>query len=129
MKRSLVSLLALAAVSGLVLPAVMASSAQAVVAGPVNLAPDDNSTYQKNVVLTWDDVSGATGYEVQVSADGFGTDSDVLDDTTLSNRYVVPVDLPRSDYVWRVRATLPGATSDWSSSAQLVRGWDPSVAP
>ncbi|MFL6287332.1 MAG: hypothetical protein ACJ73L_02970 [Actinomycetes bacterium] len=129
MKRSLVSLLALAAVSGLVLPAVMASSAQAVVAGPVNLAPDDNSTYQKNVVLTWDDVSGATGYEVQVSADGFGTDSDVFDDTTLSNRYVVPVDLPRSDYVWRVRATLPGATSDWSSSAQLVRGWDPSVAP
>jgi hypothetical protein len=125
----LVSLLVLGAVAGAVLPATMASTALAATAGPVNLAPDDSSTYQKNVVLTWDAVSGATGYEVQISSDGFGTDGTVFEDTAASNRYVVPVDLPRSDYVWRVRATLPGDTSDWSSSADLVRGWDPTVAP
>jgi hypothetical protein len=108
----LVSLLVLGAVAGAVLPATMASTALAATAGPVNLAPDDSSNYQKNVVLTWDAVSGATGYEVQISSDGFGTDGTVFEDTAASNRYVVPVDLPRSDYVWRVRATLPGDTSD-----------------
>lgn len=126
MKRSFVSLLVAGAVSVGMLPATMAL---AVTAGPINLAPDDPNALQKNVVLTWDEVLGATGYEVEVTNDGFGTDGDVLADTARSNRYVMPVDLPRGDYLWRVRATLPGGTSDWSDEAYLVRGWDITTAP
>ena len=129
MKRTLVSLLVLGAVAGTVLPVTLATTAQAATPGPVNLAPDDSGTYQKNVVLTWDDVAGATGYEVQITDEGFGTEAELFEDTAKSNRYVAPVDLPRGDYHWRVRATLPGGTSDWSTTADLVRGWDPTVAP
>jgi hypothetical protein len=128
-KRTLVSLLVLGAVAGTVLPVTLATTAQAATPGPVNLAPDDSGTYQKNVVLTWDEVAGATGYEVQITDEGFGTEAEPFEDTAKSNRYVAPVDLPRGDYHWRVRATLPGGTSDWSSAADLVRGWDPSIAP
>ena len=129
MKRSFVSLMALGIALGVAVPATLATSAQAATPGPVALAPDDASTYQKDLVMTWDEVSGATGYEVQITGDGFGTDGYVFEDEAATNRYVVPVDLPRGDYLWRVRATLPGDTSDWSSAADLVRGWDPSVTP
>jgi hypothetical protein len=125
-KRSFVSLLVASAVGIGMLPAAMAL---AVTAGPANLTPDDNNTWAKNVVLTWDEVPGATGYQVEVTNDGFATGGAVFEDTAPSNRYVMPVDLPRGDYLWRVRATLPASNSDWSSSAALLRGWDPSVAP
>jgi hypothetical protein len=118
-KRTFVSL----AVVGLLGVGLLPLSAQAAVAGPVNLAPDDSGTRLKNVVLTWDAVGGATAYEVEVTNDGFGTDGEVLSDTAASNRFVMPVDLPRGDYRWRVRATLPSGTSDWSDEADLVRGW------
>ncbi len=126
MKRSFVSLLVVSAVGVGMLPAAMALAATP---GPANLAPDDSNTWAKNVVLTWDEVPGATGYEVEVTNDGFGTESEVLADTATNNRYAMPVDVPRGDYLWRVRATLPAGTSNWSSSAALLRGWDPSVAP
>lgn len=129
MKRSLMSLLVIGAVAGAVLPVTLATTAQAATPGPVNLAPDDSGTFQKNVVLTWDEVGGATSYDVQITSDGFDTDTEPFEDIAASNRYVVPVDLPRGDYQWRVRATLPGGSSDWSSAADLVRGWDPSVTP
>lgn len=125
-KRSFVSLLVVSAVGAAMLPAAMAFAGPA---GPTNLGPDDSNLWAKNVVLTWDDVAGATGYEVEVTNDGFSTDGPVLQDTAQSNRYVMPVDLPRGDYLWRVRATLPAGNSDWSGSAALLRGWDPSVAP
>ncbi|MEO8107286.1 MAG: hypothetical protein ABI720_08200, partial [Actinomycetes bacterium] len=120
MKRTFVSLLAVSALGVGLLPIAMA---QAATAGPANLAPDDANTRQKNVVLTWDDVPGATSYEVAVTNDGFGTDGAVFTDTAATNRYVMPVDLPRGDYRWRVRATLPSGATDWSSAANLVRGW------
>lgn len=126
MKRTFVSLLVVSAIGVGLLPAVMALASTP---GPANLAPDDSNAWAKNVVLTWDDVPGATGYQVEVTNDGFGTEGAVLADTAASNRYAMPVDLPRGDYLWRVRATLPAGVSDWSSSAALLRGWDPSVAP
>lgn len=127
MKRALIpSTLAAGALLVSVLPGMVA---QAAVAGPVNLTPDDTATWQTNTVLAWDAVSGASGYEVAVTNDGFGTDGPVLTSTTATNRYVLPVSVPRGDYQWRVRAVVSGGKSDWSATADLLRGWDPAVAP
>lgn len=126
MKRTFVSLLAVSALGVGLLPIAMA---QAATAGPVNLAPDDTNTWAKNVVLTWDEVPGATSYEVALTNDGFGTDGSVFTDTAASNSYAVPVDLPRGDYRWRVRGNLPSGSTDWSSAADLLRGWDLATAP
>ncbi|MFZ0323375.1 MAG: hypothetical protein WAN48_04490 [Actinomycetes bacterium] len=104
-------------------------AAATVATGPTNLAPDSTSTWVKNVVLTWDAIDGASSYEVQLSNDGFNTDGAVLDKTVASNRYEPPVSIPRGNYVWRVRATTGSGTTDWSATADLLKGWDPSVSP
>ncbi|HVQ17395.1 MAG TPA: hypothetical protein VMT27_00005, partial [Actinomycetes bacterium] len=117
------------AVASLAIGLLPMSAAMAVGSPPTGLAPDDANTWAKNVVLTWDEVPGASGYQVAISSDGFGTDGDVLTASTTSNRYAPPVALPRGDYEWRVRATLSTGQTDWSGTANLLRGWDPSIAP
>ena len=65
----------------------------------------------------WQQVSGATGYDLQVSqSSGFSTL--VLSKTNLSNKdYQVTSDeaLSNGTYYWRVRAISAGGYSDWSS--------------
>ncbi|RZS89407.1 hypothetical protein EV189_1170 [Motilibacter rhizosphaerae] len=105
-------------------------SASAVTLGvPTGLSPDSSSgapaatKAQTDLLLSWAPVSGATGYEVQVSDDE-GFDPDVLGQTTTTTSWALPATVPAGDYVWRVRATAAGAAGDWSTTAAFTRSWE-----
>jgi hypothetical protein len=102
---------------------------------PTSLAPNSSSTPQKDPVLSWNAVSGATSYEVQLSKSS--DPSDAEDTVTLPDSgatavasYAVPQTLVHGVYFWRVRAIDGSDHSTWSAEAQLDRAWDdaPSIA-
>ena len=74
-------------------------------------------------VLSWDRVPDATGYRVEVAADSsFGT---LLWSQNTVNRQAVPnVQLPRNpnQVWWRVRSTVAGEASAWSTTSFTISG-------
>ncbi len=121
--------LAATLLGGLVAPA----AAFAAVPAPTGLAPDDSSVsspaLHKNLELSWTPVPGAVSYEVQISDDASFTDGALLTETTVIPHWVVPVQLPRGAYLWRVRADTPDGPGRWSQPASFTRGWDRAIAP
>lgn len=71
-----------------------------------------------NVTFSWDAVTEATEYELQISTDGiFGTIIHTQTITTTSYNYT----LPASDvYYWRVRGVHNGIAGDWSVGGQFT---------
>jgi hypothetical protein len=110
-----------AAATAAFLPA--ASVAQAAATAPTNLAPN-NFTAQKDPVLSWSPIAGASGYQVELSkSDDW---SNTADQVTFADggktpvaSYAVPQTLVHGDYFWRVRAT----GGSWSANAELDRAW------
>ncbi len=102
------------AVLALVLSLVgQASPASAVtLTAPTNLAPASGS-FGDNPTLSWDRVTGATNYAVEVSASsGFGS---VLWTGTTVNKQAVPsVRLPEGPLFWRVRAQAGATLGPWA---------------
>lgn len=95
-------------------------SAAAAPAAPGGLTPNGTSVTGLPV-LQWNRVSGATTYEVQVSAsDTFGS---VLWSTTTYNRRAVPNrQLPGGAIHWRVRAIGGSGSSPWSEASYSRSG-------
>jgi hypothetical protein len=103
---------------------------------PTSLAPNNNgddvndpSTWQKDPVLSWSAVSGASGYDVQLANSNDFTDSTNLWALPNSGHVsgpslALPQPLDHGAYWWRVRATTSAVKGTWSSAAQLFRGWD-----
>ena len=124
---------ATAVVGSLVLPAV---SMAAPLGTPTSLAPDntgddvnDPTTWQKDPVLSWSSVSGASGYDVQLANSDDFTDSTNLWSLPNSGHVsgpslALPQPLDHGAYFWRVRATTASVNGSWSSPAELFRGWD-----
>ncbi|MCL4256852.1 MAG: hypothetical protein KJ043_24045, partial [Anaerolineae bacterium] len=86
---------------------------------PVILAPIHmTDVTDPNVTFSWDAVTEATEYELQISTDGiFGTIIHTQTITTTSYNYT----LPASDvYYWRVRAKNSLITGLWTSPQQLT---------
>jgi hypothetical protein len=119
--------------SSLLLPSAQAFASG--LAAPTGLSPDQSSqdpsdaaNLQKDPVLSWKAVAGASDYEVEMSLSGDfqSTKLVTLPDggDTSTNSFALPQALQHGDYVWRVRALTSGTTGPWSTDAQLYRGWD-----
>src|SRR5581483_3827626 len=105
---------ATAVIGSLAVPGV---SMAATLGTPTSLAPDttgqdvnDPSTWQKDPVLSWSSVTGASGYDVELSNSDDFTDATNL--WTLPNSghvsgpsLALPQPLDHGAYYWRVRAT------------------------
>lgn len=118
-----ISLLAVAAAAtAAVLPA--ASASATTLAAPTNLAPN-SFVAQKDPVLSWTPVAGATGYQVEMSkSDDWSNTADQItfgdSGRTSVASYAVSQTLVHGDYFWRVRAT----GGSWSANAELERAWN-----
>jgi uncharacterized delta-60 repeat protein len=83
---------------------------------PPILSSPENSAYDLSVnpVMTWNEVSGATSYNVQVSPSLY-FDDQVISCTGLpSNNFSVIGLSNNTTYYWRVSTTSVGGTSMWS---------------
>ncbi|OGN81555.1 MAG: hypothetical protein A2X23_13030 [Chloroflexi bacterium GWC2_73_18] len=118
-------LLAALLVSG-ILP--VSALAAAPTDAPNLLSPDPGATVSANPVLSWDAVTGATKYRVQVSAvSNFSTFSYNVD--TYDRRATPPTDLPLGTLYWRVAGMdVSGNLGPWGSSS-FDKDWNASPAP
>jgi photosystem II stability/assembly factor-like uncharacterized protein len=84
---------------------------------PTLALPTDGSTgVSRSPTLSWEAVSGATSYRLQISRDpGFSTT--IVDEHNLTETSYAAGGLTNSTtYYWRVCACGPAGTSDWSIS-------------
>jgi hypothetical protein len=73
------------------------------------------STTAVRPVLDWGDVTGATGYQVQVSnSNTFG--STVIDAPATTSTFTPASDLAPGTYFWRVNASNSGGAGAWSGA-------------
>jgi hypothetical protein len=92
-------------------------------ASPTNAAPIRNLFTTHTPTLTWNRVTGASGYQIQVnSSTNFGAPyhtSAILDAATLS--YTLPVSLADGTWYWRARTFGGGSTwGPWSAPDVFV---------
>ncbi|MBV9869268.1 MAG: Ig-like domain-containing protein [Frankiaceae bacterium] len=125
-RTAIVASFAAAMIGGAVVPNVAAVAAA--VPAPVLTGPADNTTTPlKDVVLTWNAVTGASDYQVQVSPNGEWTNNTVTlpnDGVTVNSLYEMPLSLPHASYFWRVRAEVGGTWSAYSGSRSFLREWE-----
>ena len=84
---------------------------------PILVDPANGSTASSlTPTFDWNDVSGAAGYDIQVSTDSTFT-STLIDSNTVSSTYTPLTDLPAGTPIyWRVRSTGANGPSGWSST-------------
>lgn len=70
--------------------------------------------------LVWNDVDGATSYQLQVSRDFNHTDR-IVDENISGTSYTLSDELDHSKiHFWRVRAAGPAGTGNWSSNFRFT---------
>ncbi|MDQ1700426.1 MAG: hypothetical protein QOG34_2289 [Frankiaceae bacterium] len=124
---------AIAVTGSLAMPTV---SMAATLGTPTSLAPNntgddvnDPSTWQKDSVLSWSSVTGASGYDVELANSDDFTDSTNLWSLPNSGHVsgpslALPQPLDHGAYWWRVRATNSSVKGAWSTAVEIFRGWD-----
>jgi hypothetical protein len=86
------------------------------VVAPNAVSPIDGTAASLRPVFDWSDVSGATGYTIQVSINSSFTALVVnVNITTATSNYTPPANLPLGSLYWRVRANAINGPSDWST--------------
>jgi len=82
--------------------------------GQVSLSSPTNGTTNSSLTptLSWGSVENTTNYEVQISTDNFS--STIVNTSTTSTSYKTTTLNYETTYSWRVRATSPDLTGDWS---------------
>ena len=89
---------------------------------PVLLAPADNSTMtQSNITLSWQDVFGALGYDIQLSIDENFAFA-VSNYNTAATNFALSGLPENTTFFWRVRSTNNNAQSEWSDIWQFTIG-------
>ncbi|WP_310527876.1 hypothetical protein, partial [Nocardioides sp.] len=93
-----------------------------VITGPLGPAPNVSPDVI-DVVLDWDPVDGAIGYELQVASNIDFTAGAIVEDRTgpsgrvLGTRFSPPITYDNNGYYWRVRAVdTAGNSSGWARS-------------
>jgi hypothetical protein len=83
---------------------------------PVLVAPLDGAqNLADTLTLAWQSAFGATGYDLQVSADSFSTVK-VNESVTATSRKLLASEVtPRGMYYWRVRSRNTNGVSAWAS--------------
>lgn len=90
---------------------------------PVMATPTDGSTLT-DVVFSWDSVSGAKNYELQVSPNGDWTNNSTIDKTIVATSYTPPTPLDNGSYFWRVRSIdSAGHFGPWADPFSFTRQW------
>lgn len=94
----------------------IATPASAAVAAPTGLSPNSSAApVSANPVLSWNRVSGATSYDVEVSTtDAFTTT--VYKVSTVNRQATPTAQLPATTIYWRVRARNSAGASAWSQT-------------
>ena len=105
------------------------ASAGSAHATPGVVAPVSTGAGQKEVVLDWTTVPGATSYAVEVDTDDEWSDDPTLTLKTVASRITLPTSLPHASYVWRVAAVGAGGQSRWSSNGTFTRRWTSRATP
>ncbi len=78
----------------------------------------------RNIMLDWDTLSGATGYQWQCDfTSEFAGTSGSLEDTTSASSIRLPALEPATTYHWRVRASTP-LLSTWSEEQSFTTSLD-----
>ena len=109
------------------------TSASAALSVPADLSPNsagadptDPVQIQKDPLLSWDAVTGATSYTVEMSKNDNWNSTDLIglpnDGVTNVTTFAPPSMLPHGAYFWRVKATSGSSSSGWAT-AQLYKGW------
>lgn len=76
--------------------------------------PNGSSTYDTTPTFSWDNVSGATSYRIQVDDDpGFGLPD--IDQTVSDTNYTPGTDLVSDIHYWRVRAINACGEGNWTA--------------
>lgn len=91
---------------------------------PPILASPENSAYDQSVnpVMTWNEVSGATSYNIQVSPSPY-FDDQVISCTGLPSTSFSVIGLSdNTTYYWRASTTSVGGTSMWSDTWYFSTG-------
>lgn len=84
---------------------------------PLLAAPSDNATLQSTTLdLSWNAVSDAEGYHLQVSSDSsFLSQPDINDSTITATTRLASSLTNATTYFWRIRSRNPGGLSGWSA--------------
>ncbi len=84
------------------------------VPGPGLMSPSLGDTISgKDVIFLWEPVTDATGYTLQIASDSAMTDPAELTTPATSITYQPGLS---GTYWWRVSATIPDGTTDWSET-------------
>lgn len=100
-------------------------------AAPILVSPGNGQpNAATSLTLTWNAVSGATSYRVQVATNSNFTTGIVLDDSTVTatSRNIAGL-LNSTQYFWRVRATNPGGPGPYSTTFSFTTIVVPPPAP
>lgn len=102
---------------------------------PTGLSPADNpssfpQTVVKDIALSWNPVTGATGYRVQYGRDSTWSDTPTGSIDVTSTALVLPPGDTFATYTWRVAALQGSVLGHWTSestnaqnAAQYTKGW------
>jgi hypothetical protein len=89
-----------------------------------------NVTAVEDVVLNWDPVVGAAGYQVQVSPNADWANNVVIDEIVYHTSFSPPQGLNNGAFFWRVRAKdfkgnsfTSANAGGWSEEWTFTRGW------
>lgn len=115
LRRSSQIVAAIAAFAVVTSPVSLVAPAQALAPSGLKVALPNSST----PVLTWNRVSGATSYQVQVD-DNSGFSSPEVQQTTRNSRYVPTIHLSPGTQYWRVTAVKDGTKPSWATSSFSV---------
>ena len=100
------------------------------------LAPTDGAAIPTNTInLNWEDVEGATAFQVQLAVPDFQTAVQFVLDTVMVqdtlggiNTRISNLNLPNGTYAWRVRGLNSGFSTDYATASFLVIGTNTSSA-
>jgi large repetitive protein len=115
LRTALTSLVAAVCLVAGVLGVVPAASA-AVPVAPTGLAPATGASVSATPVLSWARVSGATSYDVEVSAQA-DFNVKLYTATTVNRRATPSLQLPMSDIYWRVRGKNVDGAGEWATTS------------
>ncbi|NGP89669.1 choice-of-anchor B family protein [Fodinibius halophilus] len=85
---------------------------------PTNLSPESGATVSTNITLTWDEVTDASQYEVQLATDS--NFENIISNTSADNpSYQYEEYELYKQYYWKVRAKNSAGAGEWSATRTL----------
>ena len=91
------------------------------------LPTDDTATNDASITLSWNAVSEATGYEVQLAATEAGVPTAAVESVATTS--FDPPSASTHFWYWRVRAVDGDQFGPWSTISSLAVGWNSATIP